>query len=559
MISPPPADFSAAPDGPLAPCPPLGSLPSDSAAELTLAWPPGFDPVEKLAPHDRPAAEPIPAPSPRPPAQPDAPPVRSAGDSLADSVVVLLVMAVLQRLIGLVRSILVCRWLAPEQLGSWDLANRFLVLCAPLVVLGIPGCFGRYLEHYRQRGLLRTVLFRTAVLSAALVAAAAALFLAQPAFLAEQVFGDPAETRIASLAALSLVAVVAYNFLVEMLTALRQVRVGATIQLLNSLSFAVLAVVLLAFWRTDAEAILAAFAGSCLVGALLALAWIGRGGLDLPSKRAPLSHAELWAKLLPFAAWVWLTNLLYNLSDVVGRYLLLHHGGLPDPQAAVGQYHSATLLPVLMLSVASILSGMLLPHLTRDWERHRRTEVYASVNLTLKWLGLSLFAASVVILAAGPLLFRTAFLDKYAQGLEILPLVLLACNWSALATVAQAYLWCAERARLGCLALGGGLLINAAITWLSLPAAGLSGVALGAACGSLATVAVMLWLDRRLGLQLESGTLLVVLLPATLAGGLWTAALGLLAVAVASLASDRILLPADRDKLARLGRRFLRR
>ena len=60
------------------------------------------------------------------------------GDTLAQSVVALLVLAVAQRVIGFGRSVLVCRWLTPAELGEWDLANRFFVLAAPLVVLGLP-------------------------------------------------------------------------------------------------------------------------------------------------------------------------------------------------------------------------------------------------------------------------------------------------------------------------------------------------------------------------------------------------------------------------------------
>ncbi len=73
-------------------------------------------------------------------------------DTLAESVLILIVLAVVQRAIGFLRSVLVCDWLEPDQLGEWDLANRFFVLVAPLVVLGLPGTFGRYLEHYRHRG-----------------------------------------------------------------------------------------------------------------------------------------------------------------------------------------------------------------------------------------------------------------------------------------------------------------------------------------------------------------------------------------------------------------------
>ena len=81
-------------------------------------------------------------------------------DTLAQSLIARLVLAIVQRAAGFVRSILVCRWLSPEQLGEWDLANRFFVLAAPLVVWVSRGPSGRYLEHYRRLGELCAVLWR---------------------------------------------------------------------------------------------------------------------------------------------------------------------------------------------------------------------------------------------------------------------------------------------------------------------------------------------------------------------------------------------------------------
>src|SRR5580704_8365613 len=89
------------------------------------------------------------------------------GDTLAASVVLLLVMTAVQRLIGFGRGILFCRWLEPEQLGQWDVAFGFLNLAAPLAVMGLPGSFGRYVEYFRQRSQFHIFLRRTAAASAA--------------------------------------------------------------------------------------------------------------------------------------------------------------------------------------------------------------------------------------------------------------------------------------------------------------------------------------------------------------------------------------------------------
>ncbi len=77
-------------------------------------------------------------------------------DTLAASVIILLVATAVQRTIGFGRGVMFCRWLSPETLGQWEMTYSFLMLAAPLAVLGVPGSFGRYAEHYRQRGHLRT-------------------------------------------------------------------------------------------------------------------------------------------------------------------------------------------------------------------------------------------------------------------------------------------------------------------------------------------------------------------------------------------------------------------
>ena len=85
---------------------------------------------------------------------------------------ILLVANIVQRSVGFGRGMLFCRWLTPDELGTWDMAYSFLLLAAPVVVLGLPGSFGRYLERFRQRGQLRTFLRRATIWTAALTVAA---------------------------------------------------------------------------------------------------------------------------------------------------------------------------------------------------------------------------------------------------------------------------------------------------------------------------------------------------------------------------------------------------
>ena len=111
-------------------------------------------------------------------------------DTLTQSVLFLLAMTVFQRGIGFFRGVLFCSWLDPEELGQWDLTYGFLMLAAPVAVLGLTGTFGRYLEYYRTRGQTRPFLRHTSLWIALLALAAATWMYLAPAWCSRLIFGS---------------------------------------------------------------------------------------------------------------------------------------------------------------------------------------------------------------------------------------------------------------------------------------------------------------------------------------------------------------------------------
>jgi len=282
-------------------------------------------------------------------------------DSLSDSVLILLVMAAVQRVAGFVRAILFCRWLDPEQLGQWDMAFSFLLLAAPLSVLALPGAFGRYTEHFRQRGQMRVFLRRTTLACLGLVLVGATVVLLGRRWFSQLVFGTPDETTTIVLLAFSLVAVVAYNFFIELFTALRNIRLVSVLQLVNSLGFALIGIGLLLGWRATATNVVVAYGGACLLTAVLAATrlrpvWLACGDGPSESERHPF-----WNKLVPFAGWLLVVNMMANLFEVVDRYMIVHYSNVPVDAALarVGNYHSSRVIPMLMVTVAAMLGSMI--------------------------------------------------------------------------------------------------------------------------------------------------------------------------------------------------------
>jgi polysaccharide transporter, PST family len=477
---------------------------------------------------------------------------RAATDSLAAGLVFMLTLTVVQRLIGFARSILFCGLLRDDQLGRWSLAFSFLVLAAPLVVMGLPGSFGRYVEHYRCRGQLGTFLKRTILVSLGLTVLAVAAIWGWSSFWAWLFLGDAAMGATMRLLAWALVAVIVSNFVTELLTAMRKVRAVSTMQLVGSVLFALLAVLLLSCTELREQAVIIAFGVSSLVAVLTVIRPLRDIGAEAGAIHTPLTRRDLWQKLLPFAAWLWLANLLANLFDAADRFMIVHlaQDGLVSAESLVGQYHCSRIVPQLLVAISSMVAAVVLPYLIHEWEAGRRLMATRRQSLTLKLGGLALTAGGGLILLAAPLLFSWILRGKYDQGLSVLPWTLTYCIWLSLIMLAQNYLFCVERARLGTIAFFAGLMVNLALNLLLLPWLGLVGAIMATAAGNATALMLMLYFCRAHGLVVDRHVILCCSLPALLVLGPWPALAALVALVLPTANRRWLLTVEERHDLA---------
>lgn len=472
-------------------------------------------------------------------------------NTLAESVAILLVMTVVQRLVGFMRGMLFCRWLDPEQLGVWDVAFGFLQLAAPLAVLGLPGSFGRYAEQFRSRGQLRLFLRRTTTLSAAMgLVTVATIICFRPQF-SQLIFGTPDQAALVVWVALALAMLIVHNFLVSLFIAVRMYRVVTGLQFLQSLAFAVLSIGLLAAWQCNSTSVVASFGAACVISMIGAIVWLSRIWRESPESGELTPQRDFWAKLIPFAAWVWLTNLLANLFEVIDRYMIIHHSGLDVNEAlrTVGYYHSSRIIPLLFVAIAGLLGSLITPHLSHDWEAGKRQQVSTRLNMVIKSMNLVMLAGGIVVLLVAPYLFEYAFRSKFTGGLEVLPWTLTYCMWCSMIPVLQNYLWCAENARIGSLAFLAGLLLNIALNYFLLPIFGLHGAVWTATAANLLVLLLILAANKAYGMQLDRGLWLVTAAPISLAGGPIVAAVVFLGLIVVCATTDSLLTRDEKNEL----------
>ena len=436
-------------------------------------------------------------------------------DSLKFGIIFALVLTAIQRIVGLVRGVLFCRYLPEEQLGQWSLTWSYLMLLAPLAVLGLPGSFNRYVELYRQRGQLKEFLFRITGISILMTMAFSVLLYFFADSVSHWLFRDASQTRLVIVMAMSLVLVTAFNFMTSLLEALRQVRLVTVMRFVNGLAFAGFAMSLLFIWENGTEAVTIGFALSCLVALVPGIWYFCRNWSLVSESSTPLPRKTMWSRVAPFAAWLWVSNVVTNLYEVADRNMLLHFAPASpsDAQALVGQYHSGRIIPLVLVGLAAMLSGILMSYITASWERGEKQKVSQQLRWTLKLMGLGFTFIGVCVLVVSPLLFDVVLQGKFNGGLAVLPLTLVYCIWYSLLTVGQDYLWCREKGMWACLAIISGLVVNVGLNFFLIPAFGLYGAVWATAISNLVALVVLYCINRQFGWIPDSGVWLTVAVP----------------------------------------------
>ncbi|MCA9195317.1 MAG: lipopolysaccharide biosynthesis protein [Planctomycetales bacterium] len=481
-----------------------------------------------------------------------------AGDYLLSGVLVMLAVNVLQRGVGLLRGLGVCQLLSEEQLGHWSLTNSLFVIGAPIAVLGLPGCFTKFTEYFRNRAQLGDFLLHTLRLSALGVLLTVGLVGFFPSQFSQAVFGETLLARQLLWVVCALVATILFNTTFELVASLRHVRVASSMQFVHSLTFTVVG--LGSLWLDGQwERLLPSYCFACLLGmipGLWAVRWQHSHELR-PS--GSLSVTQMLGRVAGFAVALWVMNLLSNLFEVSDRYMLLHltSGGPKAGQAAVGQYHCCRIVPNLWVSLGLTLSGILLPYLSADWERGALTQVSDRVRQTLQSTIIGLTVCSIVALIFAPLLFDGVYQGRYEAAREILPISLVQAIWVACFLVSETYLMCAERVKQLALLLLFGLVLNLVLNYFLIQQMGLPGAVI-ATC--LANLACLLFLYRKIAtLQrqhrartLGRGTWLLTLLPVGLMLGPIVATLVLAVFVIICGRTEVIMTSADRKRMDEL-------
>jgi O-antigen/teichoic acid export membrane protein len=449
--------------------------------------------------------------------------VRSfAADSLAVGMAVMLAMTIIQRGLGFFRGIWFCRMLDDAVVGQWSMAYDFITLMTPVMLLGLPGSLPRYVEHYRIRGHLPNFVRRLCIATGVLGAVCFAGIMIAPDWFGWLVFLEPQNSALVYSVGVSVIAIIVFSFIYQLVSSLRQVRVASMMQFVQGVAFTVIAVAWLGIGG-GLVGLVYGFVAATILAMIPGLISLASGWKGLPKSEEPFAPPAMWKRLLPYAAAIWVMNLLTNTFTLSDRYMILHMmpGSEEVTQAAVGQYHSGRIIPALLVSLATMVSGVLMPYLTADWEAGKQKEVREKLRRILFATSVLFTGGAAVSLLAAPWFFENALQDRYTAGLAMMPMTFVFCIWISLGNLGQDYLWVSEKGKWVAVVIGVGFALNIMMNYALLPIWGLHG-AVVATLASNGVVLVGLWVAMsRFGYRLDQTTIVATLLPATLLMGPW--------------------------------------
>ncbi|MEM6691874.1 MAG: lipopolysaccharide biosynthesis protein [Planctomycetota bacterium] len=399
-----------------------------------------------------------------------------AADSLALGMAVVLAMTIIQRGLGFFRGLWFCRALDDSVVGQWSMAYDFITVITPVLMLGIPGTLPRYVEHYRGGGHLRQFVRQTASVTAALAAVMLAIMAFFPSWIGWWVFLEPSGLDTVMSVGLGVLAIVVFNYVYHLISSLRLIRIASWMQFTQSVGFTVLALITL-FVGGRLNALIHCFTFATTLAVLPGWWVLRRGWKSLHVSGQPMPSSNLWRRVIPYMTALWMMNLLTNTFALSDRYMILHWmpGEPEQTQAAVGQYHSSRIIPMLFCSLASMISSVLMPYLTADFEAGRRIKMKRDLRLAIMGVAGLFTGGAAVTLWIAPWLFEGMLGGRYGQGLELMPMAYVACIWISTCTIGQDYLWVVERGKWVAFWVGIGLLINIALNAYWMPISGLFG------------------------------------------------------------------------------------
>jgi len=435
-------------------------------------------------------------------------------ETIAESAIIVMVFQFLLRGLGIIRGIVFARALGPFEYGIYSLALVLVNMLIPIVTLGVPSSFSRYIPYYESKGALEFFIKRTYLFMAVLSIIWMFLFIFLSRDIARFVFHSDDYQEIVILSGFHIPLMVFTIALESTFIGLRIFKISSFIRAVEiSLGalFGIIAVCIIA--KSSFSALLSQIIASFVVVGVFVFLLTKYLRLQRKSGNfSEYSEDKFLRKLFRFSIWFLFISVMQYLFKYTDRWMLnflLGEKGLE----AVGVYTVGSRIAGILFMTGAAASRVLTPNLSAMWEASKQDEVFDTLNISIKICSLSLFYLAVPIVIFKEVIISWLFGLSYIKSIEIIPYLCVFAILNVLGWVLGSFSLVIEKPQINFVYSLIGVLMNIFLNYNLIKIWGMKGAAVSTMLSYwISLMCLTIWLKKQ-GLTLPAMTIVTASLP----------------------------------------------
>jgi len=429
-------------------------------------------------------------------------------DRISTSVGLVSALLLAQKVIAFARGILFARLLGTAEYGIYTLAFFLILITVAVTSLGIPSSFGRYAPRYQAKGALRWFFRKAYTLNIALSCAVAVVILLRPSFFSNLVYGDPSQTGIMMVAAVSIVAFVILTNIGHTFAGLKLFRASSVCQFAQIAIYGGLGVLLILLYRS-ATAALFAYALSIVVTIAVFFPVLNKYLLRLEGDYRHLDEPGFYKHLLRFTIWFAVAPIMLHIFNYVDRLSLQRLMSSSDQ----GIYSAAVNLSATISAIGLAVNNVMFPHLSTTWEQGDKAKTLRNLDLSIRVTSVGLVMVGLLlVLLARPLILL--FLGPaYEAGARVLPFLVVFYLFTISVWLFGVFPSLIERTYVSAIGLACAVPVNVVLNLALIPRMGIVGAGLATMASYVLMWSIVVGICKRFGMPVGRRLVVISLLP----------------------------------------------
>ncbi|MFX0136261.1 MAG: oligosaccharide flippase family protein [Candidatus Hodarchaeota archaeon] len=428
--------------------------------------------------------------------------------SIGSSLKILLIFTLLNKFIGLARGIIFARILGPKELGIFNLINPFLSIILSFSTFGLLSTFMRYIPKYENLGMLKDYIKRISKLIILFVIGCSFMLLFFTENASIFIYGKAEYRNLVLIGILTMIPMVLYELIFRIFYGLRSFRIREMLRFCQLGFFTLLGIISISLLPTAKAALIANLLSYIIVSVIfgsIILSYIK----NINKQDKTINEKNFFVNKFKFGIWFLVIPVIMQLFGATDRWMLNRYTNLEN----VGIYSVMMAAANFLFMIGVALGDSLVPNLSEMWEHNNKSRVNFLLNFLTKILVFFLITLSLLILIFKKEFISIMYGEEYFSGVAIIQYLLIFYIFYSIYWSIGVFPTLIEKTYYPFFSSSIGLICNIIFNYFLIRKFGITGAAIATTSAYAIILFILIIINKKLGMQFRSETLIIYLLP----------------------------------------------